>query len=217
MITFPNNKVYIGQCNVLDRNGNRRGSRLRLSNHITESRTRDSKIANAFKRFGDDVKLEVLMEVNTELAGMYEDKFINLYNSRDDNFGYNTQRGAKTVSRSKEETCKKQSETRQINPGFAGKSHTKKTTSKISTALLETKRFGHRGQELPMYLGLRNAKDRCGYRISEYHPLIGDCNQHSFVTTEYNNSSIKDERYYRIMDEKYNLCLEELNRLNRMI
>ena len=215
-LTFPNNKVYIGRCNAFDRNGKPWGAKKRLQIHKGASKHSSSKISEAIKLFKEkSIDIEVLVQVDdVQIANKYEQDFIDLYDSTNEQYGYNTFSGGNSLHRLPESTRQKQSRSRKKQMRQPLKQETK---NEISNTRLEAERFNHRGEVLPKYLGLRNAKDRCGYRISEYHPLFKDSKQHSFVTSEYTKTSVKDEKFYEIMDEKYKLCFEELNKLNRMM
>ncbi len=206
MLTFPNNKVYIGQCNLLHCDGSPYGANGRLTQHLNASRKSDknSKLYKAIREFGEDnVKLEVLMRVNTSMAHIYEDKFITFYNSLEE--GYNSQNASKPVDRASESTRKKMSETRQNGGGFRDRNHSEKTKKKISKTLIDNViRTGHNGEILPKYVKYEKRNCRHGYKIVS-HPSIKD---KYFVTTEFKNMNA--DEYNDKMNEKYLECISHL-------
>jgi group I intron endonuclease len=207
MFTFPNGKVYIGECNQRTRDDKKWGTKSRLGIHLGAARndSRNTRLCDAIREFGEDnFTVEVLMVVDTSEVDFYEEQLIEILDATNPEVGYNTHPGGKRKHRHTEETCQRMSERRRA---YTPKPPSEKTKKKISRTNLNIKRYGHRNQLLPMYLGLRNSSDRCGYRISEFHPLVKHSTQKSFVST------IKGDDK---LDENYSLCIQELYRLNRI-
>lgn len=81
-ISFPCGKKYIGQ------------TVQQLSKRIQKHRNNkdNTPIARAFKKYYNEYKVEILLEVNNDLLNYYEIKFINIYDTLTP-YGYNIQNG----------------------------------------------------------------------------------------------------------------------------
>ena len=219
-LSFPDNKVYIGQCNSLSKHGKIYGAKGRLRNHKCESRKPDknSKLYKAIRLFGEDnIQLEILLRVNTKKeANEYETKFINLYDSK--NNGYNSFIKGNPVTRASKITCQKQIKSRKMQVIQSPSDDTRERISK--TLLTNDKTPDHHGRQLPMHISYTFAKDREGYKITESHPIFkGTKRTFQCTTSKFIKSSPEVRKsllYMKKMDElllKCTLKLEEFNAL----
>ncbi len=206
MLTFPDGKVYIGRCNQRTRDNTEWGAKNRLDNHIRASRgTSTTRISDAIRKFGEDnIQVEVLLVTNTSNAKFYEDKYIELYNTINPEFGYNSQVAGNPLDRLPESTRQKMSESRLI---YTPKPHSEETKKKISKTLIDNViRTGHTGEMLPKYVKYEKRSCRHGYKILS-HPSIKD---KYFVTTQFKNMNA--DEYNDKMNEKYLECISHLAR-----
>ena len=85
ILTFPNDKVYIGQTNKF---------KGRMSCYKNLWCKQQPKLFNALKKYGwENINKEILLECNVECADFFERALISGYNSMHKNYGYNLESG----------------------------------------------------------------------------------------------------------------------------
>ena len=122
---FPNNKVYIGIT--------RRKPIYRWNNG--KAYYHNIFMRRAIKKYGwENVKHEILYEhLTKEEAEQKEIELIKFYNSTNDNFGYNIEKGGNHIGKISDKTKAK------LSKAHLGKVVTKKTREKISKTLKGTR------------------------------------------------------------------------------
>lgn len=157
-LTFPNNKIYIGQT--------KQKFEKRLWQHKNHSFNKKSKIYNtlicrAIRKYNwNNIKKEIILYCEENQADYYERELIKLYNSNNKNFGYNLEDGGNLNKTPSERTRKKQSK---ANKNRIVSEITRKKISKIHKGKLvseETKEkisIAKSGENNPMF-GKRHSK-----------------------------------------------------------
>ena len=195
-LIFPNGKVYIGQTKQEIQK--RWGFQGKGYNNCP-------KVYNAILKYGwENVKKEILYDkLNHNDANMLEIKLITeVYNSNNNNFGYNIENGGNTIGTHSEETKRK------IGEGNKGKIVSLETREKIRQAKLGKKASNEAKEKLKNICKMSNMKR----------------NQHLIFFNEkmYNLkelSELLNVKYatLRMYISKYSKILGEQEAINKMI
>lgn len=105
-----NNKVYIGQVSSYTKDGRTRGTIMRWKEHLRASKRTSKKINHlysAIKLYGEDkFKVEILECVERSAVDSKECYYIEQFNSRNGDFGYNIREGGHRPYPSRPEAVK---------------------------------------------------------------------------------------------------------------
>lgn len=195
-LIFPNGKVYIGQTK----------QEIQKRWGFQEKGYKNCpKVYNAILKYGwENVKKEILYDkLNHNDANMLEIKLITeVYNSNNNNFGYNIENGGNTIGTHSEETKRK------IGEGNKGKIVSLETREKIRQAKLGKKASNEAKEKLKNICKMSNMKR----------------NQHLIFFNEkmYNLkelSELLNVKYatLRMYISKYSKILGEQEAINKMI
>ena len=195
-LIFPNGKVYIGQTKQeIQKRWGFQGKGYKNC----------PKVYNAILKYGwENVKKEILYDkLNHNDANMLEIKLITeVYNSNNNNFGYNIENGGNTIGTHSEETKRK------IGEGNKGKIVSLETREKIRQAKLGKKASDEAKEKLKNICKMSNMKR----------------NQHLIFFNEkmYNLkelSELLNVKYatLRMYISKYSKILGEQEAINKMI
>jgi hypothetical protein len=195
-LIFPNGKVYIGQTKQeIQKRWGFQGKGYKNC----------PKVYNAILKYGwENVKKEILYDkLNHNDANMLEIKLITeVYNSNNNNFGYNIENGGNTIGTHSEETKRK------IGEGNKGKIVSLETREKIRQAKLGKKASNEAKEKLKNICKMSNMKR----------------NQHLIFFNEkmYNLkelSELLNVKYatLRMYISKYSKILGEQEAINKMI
>ena len=142
-LTFPNNKVYIGQTKS---KFNLRLNQYKHDAYNNKRKFYNSLVCRAIRKYDwDNIKQEILLYCCESYVDFFERAFISGYNSNDKNYGYNVDSGGnKNKKRSKETLLK-----------ISGKNH--HMYGKENLKLQELNKL-QKGENHPMY-GKRHSSE----------------------------------------------------------